>query len=345
MNNGRATYNKAQCLECLDVIESRYRHDFVWCSCESLAVDGGSSHLKRNFKAGWVERSFPGINPGATLKAIETQISESNRPKYITNIDYITYMGSQAYGVSTKDSDIDLYGICLPPAEVLFPHLAGYVDNFDAQIPNFNNWQSQKQNLVIDDKKADVTIYSVISYIKLLVENNPNMLDSIYTNYATCVLDLGPVGSYLRQIRDSLLHKGAFHKFRGYAHSQKQKMLNKHPGEESSRHEGFKEMGFDVKAGYHSVRMLLECKQVLETGTIDLCKDSSTLKEIREYKWDANRILTFFNEIEPELDALYAKSDLPYSPDPKKSKKVLYNCLRISGQYKEKEIEFIKKGL
>jgi len=39
--------NKARCLLCNDVIESKHRHDFVWCSCESIFVDGGKAYLRR----------------------------------------------------------------------------------------------------------------------------------------------------------------------------------------------------------------------------------------------------------------------------------------------------------
>ena len=39
--------NKAQCLLCEDIIESRHRHDFQRCSCESLAVDGGLAYIRR----------------------------------------------------------------------------------------------------------------------------------------------------------------------------------------------------------------------------------------------------------------------------------------------------------
>lgn len=41
------TKNAAKCLKCGDIIESKTRHDFVWCSCKSLAVDGGHDYLKR----------------------------------------------------------------------------------------------------------------------------------------------------------------------------------------------------------------------------------------------------------------------------------------------------------
>lgn len=39
--------NKAKCLKCGDIIESKHTHDFVWCKCESIAVDGGKDYLKR----------------------------------------------------------------------------------------------------------------------------------------------------------------------------------------------------------------------------------------------------------------------------------------------------------
>jgi predicted RNA-binding Zn-ribbon protein involved in translation (DUF1610 family) len=39
--------NALQCLKCSDIIESVHRHDFVYCSCKNIAVDGGKNYLKR----------------------------------------------------------------------------------------------------------------------------------------------------------------------------------------------------------------------------------------------------------------------------------------------------------
>lgn len=39
--------NKIQCLKCGDIIESTHVHDFKWCSCERVAVDGGKEYLRR----------------------------------------------------------------------------------------------------------------------------------------------------------------------------------------------------------------------------------------------------------------------------------------------------------
>lgn len=42
--------NKIKCNHCGDEIESKSVHDFVWCKCGTVAVDGGKEYLKRCFK-------------------------------------------------------------------------------------------------------------------------------------------------------------------------------------------------------------------------------------------------------------------------------------------------------
>ncbi len=39
--------NKIQCKKCKDIIESKHVHDFKWCTCKSIAVDGGLEYLRR----------------------------------------------------------------------------------------------------------------------------------------------------------------------------------------------------------------------------------------------------------------------------------------------------------
>lgn len=50
--------NKIQCVLCLDVIESKHRHDFNWCKCGTVAVDGGKDYQRRvGDRFGWKELS------------------------------------------------------------------------------------------------------------------------------------------------------------------------------------------------------------------------------------------------------------------------------------------------
>ena len=42
--------NKIKCKHCGDIIESTHVHDFKWCSCGTVAVDGGHYYLRRCFE-------------------------------------------------------------------------------------------------------------------------------------------------------------------------------------------------------------------------------------------------------------------------------------------------------
>jgi len=54
----RVITNKIKCKKCGDVIESTHVHDFKWCSCGAVAVDGGREYLRRvGNKEDWEELS------------------------------------------------------------------------------------------------------------------------------------------------------------------------------------------------------------------------------------------------------------------------------------------------
>lgn len=35
-----------KCLECNTIIESKHRHDMVWCKCGGLFIDGGEDYVR-----------------------------------------------------------------------------------------------------------------------------------------------------------------------------------------------------------------------------------------------------------------------------------------------------------
>jgi hypothetical protein len=39
--------NKIRCRKCGDIIESTYTHDFKYCDCGAVAIDGGYDYLRR----------------------------------------------------------------------------------------------------------------------------------------------------------------------------------------------------------------------------------------------------------------------------------------------------------
>lgn len=50
--------NKIRCKKCGDIIESKTVHDFLFCKCKSVAVDGGLDYIRRvGAKEDWEELS------------------------------------------------------------------------------------------------------------------------------------------------------------------------------------------------------------------------------------------------------------------------------------------------
>jgi hypothetical protein len=51
-----------------------------------------------------------------SLRSVMATGAKVNPPGWLAdNLCYETIMGSVAYGVSAETSDMDVYGICLPP--------------------------------------------------------------------------------------------------------------------------------------------------------------------------------------------------------------------------------------
>ena len=42
----RVTRNAVKCLKCMEIIESKNRHDFKFCGCGNIAVDGGLDYMR-----------------------------------------------------------------------------------------------------------------------------------------------------------------------------------------------------------------------------------------------------------------------------------------------------------
>ena len=246
-------------------------------------------------------------------------------PKWLPgSIQYECIMGSQAYGTDTEDSDTDIYGWCIPPKNYIFPHLAGEIQGFD--IPKYRFDHFTAHHVEHKEKEYDLQIYSIIKYFALLRDNNPNIIDSIYVPQ-NCVLKLSPIAAMVRDKRDIFISKKAFHKLKGYSFSQLHKMKSKNPN--GKRKEIRDKYGFDVKFGAHVVRLLSQCQQMLEEGTIDLQEVGRRehMKAIRRGEVSEQDIIDWFNSKERELEKIYAASKLQYSPDEAAIKQLLLDCL------------------
>lgn len=242
------------------------------------------------------------------------------------NVQYETIMGSLSYGVSSDASDLDLVGFCIPDRSLVFPHTAGEIPGFGTQIQRFEQFQQHHLKVPGNLTEHDITIYSIVKFFQLCMENNPNMVDSLYTP-DRCVTFLSPIGKLVRNNRDVFLHKGSWHKFKGYAYAQMSKIRNKANASNPKRADSIAKYGYDVKFAYHVVRLINEVEMILAEGTLDIERSREQLKSIRRGEWTIEQLEEHFKRREAQLEELYQKSPLRYSPDEAAIKNLLLNCL------------------
>lgn len=248
----------------------------------------------------------------------------------VSNVLYETIMGSVAFGVSTDTSDFDTVGFCVPPKDMIFPHLAGYIVGFGPQPERLVCYQ--KHHVMVQDELGgkgrvyDLNVYNIVHYFHLCMQNNPNMIASLFTPW-DCVLHSTPVANMVRDKRHMFLHKGCWPRFKGYAYNQLRKMKTKKPDPGSKRAKVVEQFGYDVKFAYHLVRLLDEVEQILEEGDLDIRRNRAQLKAIRRGEVSEEDIYQWAAEKEKHLERLYEKSSLPTGPDEPAVKQLLLECL------------------
>lgn len=249
------------------------------------------------------------------------------RPGWLNNnCGYLTITGSHAYGVNKPDSDIDVYGFALPPKEVLFPQSFGYIIGFDTNIPVFNQWQAQ--HVKHAGAEYDFTIFSLPRMLRLCLDNNPNMIDMLFTP-RECVIHSTQAGERVRKDRKVFLHKGCVNKFIAYALSQMAKIKGKVNSTNPKRAEDIRLHGMDTKFAYHLVRLLWECGQIIRDGEINMAEPElrAALRGIREGEWSLDQLEAFRTEQEKRLTEALETSTLPDRPNTEQVRTILVDCL------------------
>lgn len=254
---------------------------------------------------------------------------------------YECIMGSYSYGIATEKSDFDIYGICIPPKEHIFPHLSGELfglDNKGKYFELFEKHHVQEKrdaaNMLLEHEKEnnlkeyDFAIYPIVKFFKLCLENNPNIIDSIFVP-DSCVTYETKIWKKIKEHRNKFLSKKAWPKFKGYAYAQIRKMKTSDnlDGKKPSRADMINEFGYDVKFASHCVRLLLEIEQILLEENLSLDANKDTLLSIRKGEVSKDEILVFFAMKEAELTEVFEKSNLREEPDFYFFKNLLLECL------------------
>lgn len=220
------------------------------------------------------------------------------------NTILLSKTGSQVYGTAMPESDTDYMGIFIPPKE----YVLGIKKIEQVETGTKKSNEERRNN----KEDVDCTRYSLIKYIQLCIENNPNIIEMLFFNDSDRLF-VDEYGQMLIDNRHLFLSQKAYHTFRGYAYSQKHKLDTKaYNG--TGRVELIHKHGWDVKAGSHWIRLLLEAKDIFSyENLIFPLKEASLLKDIKLGKYTLEAVTKISKDLENIIDELYRKTTLKYS--------------------------------
>lgn len=260
------------------------------------------------------------------MKFMESFYRSGQSPNWFNGFSYLTVMGSRAYKTNVLESDYDFVGFLVPPVSVVFPHTKGDILGFGRNIQNFE--QIQFQHMQTEEYgEVDVTLYNIVKYFQLLMGGNPNIVDSIFTNKDS-IYHTDEVGKLVKENRHLFLSEKNFHTFRGMLHAHLSRIKSGHV-KEGRKYDG---QDWDWKDGYHCMRMCFELDEILFEGNLTIDKNSEPLMDVRNGKVKKEELVSYcesyLSEIEEKVNN---KSSLkvPHSPDEKKIKRLLLDCLDI----------------
>ncbi len=126
--------------------------------------------------------------------------------------------GSHMYGLATPKSDVDYMEVFLPTPEDVLGLKA--VDIVDASTKSSG---AGRRNTADD---VDDARYTLQSYLQLLLANNPNILETLFTPTDVMVV-CDPVMMPLLEHPERVVCKRSYKSFGGYAKSQEHKLTEK----------------------------------------------------------------------------------------------------------------------
>ena len=241
-------------------------------------------------------------------------------PEFVTkNSILVALTGSIAYGASTDNSDVDIFGVTIPPESFLRPSKYGEIENFSVgRLPRFDEYQ--KHHIPYNNSEYDLKIYSIVKFFQLAMNGNPNVIDMLFCP-ANCILHVDVLMQRILMQKEIFLSKQCYDRFRGFAYNHLKSMQHVKSGRSDK-------YGFCVKDFSHVVRQLKGIIEILETGNYTLNKYAEEIIAIRNGKYNYAKAVEYGNDLLNQAEIAKNKSDLRELPDGLAIKKLLEQTLR-----------------
>lgn len=155
-------------------------------------------------------------------------------------------VGSHLFGTTTLDSDLDLLGMFMPSEAMVFGDVR--CNEVDLSVKAKDDTGRNTADAV--DRK----LHEYRKFIILAMQNNPNILNALFVDDKNIVFE----NDYGRNLLDNahlFPHKGAHHRFVGYADAQRHKMRIK------PEHYAKLEKGLEVLEAADDNKVMAELKE------------------------------------------------------------------------------------
>lgn len=210
---------------------------------------------------------------------------------------YRCVVGSKAYGLDDENSDTDLRGIYLPPADV--------------------QWSLYGIPEQLEDKDREECFWELQKFLVLALKANPNILECLYTPLVEYADD---VAKELLSIREIFLSKLVYQTYNGYVMSQFKKL------EQDLRARG----EIKWKHAMHLLRLLLQGIAILRDAELKVSagEHGEALLDIKQGKADWESVNEWRLELHKEFTESFEKTRLPERPDYEKANDFLIRARR-----------------
>lgn len=214
---------------------------------------------------------------------------ENHDIDWCKHIVTILLSGSHLYGTATEESDIDYRGIFIGNKHYYLGF--GHKDTIEIPMNMFKN--------------TDTTLYEIRKFFSLALAGNPNIIEYFFIPTKTS----SPEWEHILMQKDFFISKKVKHKFMGFAAAEMDKLLSLSEKiddlEEGKRKSAFKH-------AYHWRRLIDECIEILDTGTITFPRPNREyLLDIKFGRIPIKDVIDSAKDFREKIEASYNTSPLP----------------------------------
>lgn len=223
--------------------------------------------------------------------------------------DLLVRTGSHLYGCNVEGSDRDTRGFAVPPAEYLLGR---------------QHWEQH------ETKDPDCVIWSFPKFFNLLERFSPNTAEILFAPKEH-ILEVTEAGQLMIDNKHLFVSKKLIKPMQGFAFGEWKKAVDYFEQMRklgAQRKEHIATFGYSIKNAYHAVRLLEECIELLQTGSITFPRPNADfLRQIRHGKVDVEVVKARYEELDRQVPEELTKSNIPEDVDREKLDELFYNVI------------------